>query len=81
MVSKAFVVYMTALVNALKMTYVSLGYVKGGVCKPNDSLIIILLLSSAANNMSGVLLTNADPVVVHKLLCLPACLLHEKSML
>ena len=74
-------VCMTALVNALKMTYVSLGYVKGGVCKPNDSLIIILLLSSAANNMSGVLLTNADPVVVHKLLCLPACLLHEKSML
>ena len=41
---KTFLRYMTALVNALKMTYVSLGYVKGGVCKPNDSLIIILLL-------------------------------------
>ena len=41
--SKAFLVYMTALVNALKMTYVNLGSVKRGVCKPNDRLRISLL--------------------------------------
>ena len=41
--SKTFVVYMTALVNALKMTYVNLGSVKRGVCKPNDRLRISLL--------------------------------------
>ena len=41
--SKTFVVYMTALVNALKMTYVNLGSVQRGVCKPNDRLRISLL--------------------------------------
>ena len=34
---------MAALVNALKMTYVNLGSVKRGVCKPNDRLRISLL--------------------------------------
>ena len=42
-VSKTCVVYMAALVNALKMTYVNLGSVKRGVCKPNDRLRISLL--------------------------------------
>ena len=46
--SKAFLVYMTALVNALKMTYVNLGSVKRGVCKLNDRLRISLLFIRVA---------------------------------